>query len=135
VLSEKTKGWVCYGSNEERPPVLNILLIDLQHSILLQVLDDMLYLAPLSDDITHVLDIGTGTGIWAIEFADQHPACEITGTDLSSIQPSWVPPNVRFVIDDAEEQWVFNKKFDYVHVHVMIASIRDWPRFVGQGFE
>jgi ubiquinone/menaquinone biosynthesis C-methylase UbiE len=99
------------------------------------LLDDKLHLAPLSDDITHVLDVGTGTGIWAIEFAAHHPSCEITGTDLSSIQPSWGPPNVRFVIDDAEEQWVFNQKFDYVHVRVMIVSIRDWARFIRQGFE
>jgi hypothetical protein len=57
------------------------------------------------------------------------------GTDLSPIQPDQVPSNVRFVIDDAEEQWAFNQKFDYVHVRVMIISIRDWPRFIGLGFE
>lgn len=115
--------------------MLNVMLIDLQHAILLQLLDNKLHLAPLSDDVTDALDIGTGTGIWAIEYADQHPSCEITGTDLSFIQPSSVPPNVRFVIEDAEEQWIFNKRFDYVHVRVMIASIRDWPRLIWQGFE
>lgn len=107
----------------------------MQHTLLQQLLDNKLHLAPVADDITHVLDIGTGTGIWAIEFAHQHPSCDITGTDLSPIQPDQVPSNVRFVIDDAEEQWAFNQKFDYVHVRVMIISIRDWPRFIGQGFE
>ena len=70
-----------------------------------------------------------------MEFADKHPSCEIIGTDLSSIQPSWVPPNIRFVVDDAEEQWVFNQNFDFVHIRVMLASIRDWPRLIRQGFE
>ena len=109
--------------------------VDLQHTILSIILEDKPYLAPLPDDIAHVLDVGTGTGIWAIEFADRHPSCEIIGTDLSSIQPSGVPPNVKFIIDDAEEQWVFSHKFDYVHVRVMIISLHDWSRFVRQGFE
>jgi ubiquinone/menaquinone biosynthesis C-methylase UbiE len=103
--------------------------------MLSMILEDKLHLAPLPDDVTHVLDVGTGTGIWAIEFADQHPSCEIIGTDLSSIQPSGFPPNVKFIIDDAEEQWVFSHKFDYVHVRVMIVSLHDWSRFVRQGFE
>ena len=29
-----------------------------------------------------VLDVGTGTGIWAIEFADAYPGAEVVGTDL-----------------------------------------------------
>jgi ubiquinone/menaquinone biosynthesis C-methylase UbiE len=108
---------------------------DLQHTIISMILGDKPYLAPLPDDITHALDVGTGTGIWAIEFADQHPSCEVIGTDLSAIQPSWVPPNMKFIIDDAEEQWVFSHKFDYVHTRAMITAVYDWPRFLGQSFE
>ena len=48
-----------------------------------------LYYAPLSDKLKKVLDVGTGTGIWAIEFGDEFPSAEIIGTDLSAIQPSW----------------------------------------------
>jgi SAM-dependent methyltransferase len=98
------------------------------------LLDNKLHLAPVADDITHVLDIGTGTGIWVIEFAHQHPSCDITGTDLSPIQPDQVPSNVRFVIDDAEEQWAFNQKFDYVHVRVMIISDSRLAVFHWAGF-
>lgn len=36
------------------------------------------------------LDIGTGTGIWAIDFADEHPETTVIGTDLSPIQPDSV---------------------------------------------
>lgn len=32
------------------------------------ILDDVLYLSPIKEDVQDVLDIGTGTGIWAIEF-------------------------------------------------------------------
>jgi methylase of polypeptide subunit release factors len=31
----------------------------------------------------------TGTGIWAIEFAQQYPLAQVLGTDLSAIQPEW----------------------------------------------
>ncbi len=61
-----------------------------------------------------VLDIGTGTGIWAINFgkdililgsfmlnpdlADEHPNAEVCGVDLSSIQPELCacPPSCLF---------------------------------------
>ncbi|KKY18340.1 putative phosphoethanolamine n [Phaeomoniella chlamydospora] len=52
-----------------------------------------------------ILDVGTGTGIWAIEMGDEYPSAEVIGTDLSPIQPGWVPPNVRFEIDDATQEW------------------------------
>lgn len=29
-----------------------------------------LYVAPIGKDVQRVLDLGTGTGIWAIEFAE-----------------------------------------------------------------
>ena len=47
-----------------------------------------LNLAPLVDP-KNILDIGTGTGIWAIEMADQHPDATVIGTDLSPVQPVW----------------------------------------------
>lgn len=41
-------------------------------------------------EIKRVLDVGTGTGIWAINMADEHPNAEVVGTDISFIQPTWV---------------------------------------------
>jgi len=48
--------------------------------------DGHLHIAPL-DKPAKVLDIGTGTGLWAMEMGDQYPECEITGVDLSPVQP------------------------------------------------
>ena len=47
------------------------------------------YLAPIGDNPGRVLDLACGTGIWAIEFGDDHPGAEIIGTDLSPTQPTW----------------------------------------------
>jgi hypothetical protein len=51
----------------------------------------------------HILVVGTGTEIWAIDFADEHPEAHVIGIDLSPIQPLSVPPNVTFEIDDLKE--------------------------------
>lgn len=51
-------------------------------------LGGQLSLAPLRADPKHVLDLGTGTGIWAMEFATEYPAAAVVGSDLSPIQPA-----------------------------------------------
>lgn len=74
-----------------------------------------------------VLDIGTGTGIWAIDFADENPQAEVIGTDISPIQPSWVPPNLKFEIEDFTQAWTFPpESFDYVHMRYLYGSVPDW---------
>jgi methylase of polypeptide subunit release factors len=44
-------------------------------------MDGKLHYAPLEN--THnVLDVGTGTGEWAIDFAGRYPAASVTGFDI-----------------------------------------------------
>src|ERR1700683_642286 len=61
--------------------------LDLQHHMALKVLDGKLHLAPIPNTVENTLDVATGTGIWAIEFAEQYPSTSVTGSDLSPIQP------------------------------------------------
>ncbi|RAH49795.1 class I SAM-dependent methyltransferase [Aspergillus brunneoviolaceus CBS 621.78] len=84
-----------------------------------------------------VLDVGTGTGVWALDIADAYPHAEIVGTDLSPIQPRYTPPNCSFIIDDAESDWAFppEEAFDYVHGRSLGGSIADWPRFLQQAYQ
>jgi SAM-dependent methyltransferase len=83
-----------------------------------------------------ILDIGTGTGIWAIEMGDLFPDAEVTGTDLSPTQPPFVPPNVQFVIEDASETWTFARNhFDFIHARTLAGSIQDWPKFLRQCYD
>ncbi|KAF8241273.1 hypothetical protein K440DRAFT_474769, partial [Wilcoxina mikolae CBS 423.85] len=64
------------------------------------------YLAPLKDP-QRILDVGTGTGIWAVDVADKYPAAEVIGADLRYVTPAWIPPNCKFEVDDAEPTWTF----------------------------
>jgi SAM-dependent methyltransferase len=50
--------------------------------------------------------------------------------DLSPIQPSWVPPNLNFEIDDLTQEWTWpDNHFDFVHIREMFGSIPDWDEF------
>ncbi|KAG7001836.1 Secondary metabolism regulator LAE1 [Fusarium oxysporum f. sp. conglutinans] len=49
----------------------------------------------ISEDCQLVLDIGTGTGDWAIGLADNNPGIDVIGIDIVPIQPNWIPPNVK----------------------------------------
>jgi len=40
---------------------------DMMHQLLVTAMGDKHFLAPLNQDISRILDIGTGTGIWAIQ--------------------------------------------------------------------
>ncbi|KAK0649850.1 S-adenosyl-L-methionine-dependent methyltransferase [Cercophora newfieldiana] len=109
--------------------------VDLTHHYFTILLDDKLVLAPVDDDAPRVLDVGTGTGIWAIDFADTNPASSVTGTDLSPIQPSWVPPNLKFEVEDATLPWTFPpSSFDLIHMRYLFGGIKDWDFLFEQAY-
>lgn len=109
--------------------------LDIGHTLYTKTLQDRLFLAPISSSPSQILDLGTGTGLWAIDVADLYPSALVTGTDLSPIQPTWVPPNVRFEIDDMEADWTFAPDtFDLIHIRGLHGSITDWPALYAQCF-
>lgn len=61
-----------------------------------------------------------------------HPQATVIGTDLSLMQPvDAAPPNCTFIRDDIEDDWVFDRPFDYVHLRMMVTCFDD-PRGVLQ---
>lgn len=102
--------------------------MDINHHALTLGIGGKLYLAPLEKDkVKRALDVGTGTGTWAIDFADEFPDAEVTGTDISPIQPGWVPPNLKFEIEDYTGKWTFAPDtFDFVHLRWLTGSVPDW---------
>ncbi|KAJ6256186.1 hypothetical protein Dda_9021 [Drechslerella dactyloides] len=120
-----------YLPNDER----EIDRLDLTHHTMTIALGGKLHAAPV-DRPQKILDIGTGSGIWAIEMADQYPSAHVVGNDLSPIQPKWVPPNVSFEVDDVESEWTHpDDTFDYIFCRYMLGSIKDWERLFCQAFK
>ncbi len=55
-----------------------------------------------------------------------YPSAEVLGIDLSPVQPSWVPPNVKFIVDDIEDpEWIHGSDCDYVHIRMTTLAVKN----------
>ncbi|KAI8955049.1 S-adenosyl-L-methionine-dependent methyltransferase [Xylaria longipes] len=98
---------------------------DMLHAMMLEATDGRRFFAPIPNHPLKILDLGTGTGIWAIEMADKYPSAEVLGVDLSPIQPPWIPSNCKFIIDDVEDTWENGRDWDFVHLRNMIPILNN----------
>ncbi|PHH71412.1 hypothetical protein CDD80_5295 [Ophiocordyceps camponoti-rufipedis] len=109
---------------------------DMKHAMVKLLCSQKLLFAPIGHNPQQMLDLGTGTGIWAIEVGDQYPSAHVLGVDLSPIQPDWLPPNVRFLVDDVESTWLYPPNhFDYIHSRHTVMAVRDWRRLFRQAYQ
>lgn len=109
--------------------------LDLQHEMFLRTFGRKLHLAPVDCELREVLDLGTGTGMWAIQFADEHPESNVVGVDLSPIQPTLVPPNCKFEVDDFDTPWTFDRQFDFIHGRMLLTASADFPALFRRAYD
>ncbi|KAK8028367.1 methyltransferase domain-containing protein [Apiospora marii] len=104
--------------------------LDFQHEMTSILLDKQLSVAPVQDP-KYVLDVATGTGIWALDYATENPDCQVIGTDLSLIQPDMeaTVPNCRFVREDSEDPWTYANRITYA------VNPGGWIEYVDQSVE
>jgi hypothetical protein len=64
------------------------------------------------------------------------PNAAITGTDLSPVQPTEVPENVHFLVDDAtEKEWLWEANhFDFIHVGHMTGAMESFKGLLRKAF-
>ncbi|CAH0052544.1 unnamed protein product [Clonostachys solani] len=106
--------------------------LDIQNHQFSITFDGRSCFSPGADGARRVLDVGTGTGVWAIDFADEHPHATVIGVDLSPIQPEYVPVNCRFEVDDIENEWTWTEPFDFIFSRMMAGSFANWDNFMNE---
>ena len=107
------------------------MLADLQHHIWLLALDGSLYTAPLPARIDSILDIGCCTAAWALAIARERPTTHIIATDLTPPTIT-TPSNVTILKADSEQQWRFDRKFEFIHGRMITSGIHDWPALLSR---
>ncbi|KAH8896217.1 S-adenosyl-L-methionine-dependent methyltransferase [Thozetella sp. PMI_491] len=108
---------------------------DMKHAMMLELTDGQLFFAPIGDNPQKIIDLGTGTGIWAIDVADKFPSAEVLGVDLSPIQPTWVPPNCKFLVDDIEDEWMNGDNWDFVHMRCISPWLKDTSKLLKTAYQ
>ncbi|PVF98123.1 S-adenosyl-L-methionine-dependent methyltransferase [Serendipita vermifera] len=88
-------------------------------------------LAPESGITKEILDLGCGTGIWALSMARQFPHTRVTGVDMAPtpLGDDQVPSNIVFEIDNINyglEQ--FTGRFDLVHMRCTASGLPDFAQ-------
>ena len=102
-----------------------------------------------------VLDVGTGTDIWDMfatafvylswildlwalliispyrDVADMISPGPLlkASIDLSPIQSTWIPPNVKFEVDDYNKKWISWNRWDLSHSREVLGTVPDWLAF------
>ncbi|KAL2267210.1 hypothetical protein VTJ83DRAFT_4487 [Remersonia thermophila] len=108
---------------------------DMKHVMMMELCDGQLFYAPIGEHPQKILDIGTGTGIWAIEVGDRFPNARVRGIDISPVQPVWVPPNVDFLVDDCEGNEWLDKDCDLVHFRFTAAILKNVSKVLRYTYE
>ena len=119
--------------------------LDFQHYMLRYALRSN-YVAPIGQP-RDLLDVGTGTGRWALEMALAFPAANVVGVDLveppadasadarKKRQPDIRPTNYTFVTANILEGLPFpGMSFDLVHQRLLVGAIPAvrWQEVIGE---
>ena len=119
--------------------------LDFQHFLFRLALKGN-YAAPVTNP-TSILDVGTGTGRWAMELAELFPQASVIGldvipppadkTDLAEPGRDRRPNNYLYVQGNVLDGLPFpDGTFDFVHQRLLVAAIPEmrWPGVVGELF-
>ena len=104
--------------------------LNFQHHALFHALGNH-YVAPLSPSIRLVLDVGTGTGIWAAEMARLFPQAEVIGLDIDpALFKDQLPENCLLRAGNVLTGLPFpDQIFSFTHQRLLVAAIpaSKWP--------
>ncbi|KAF9582930.1 hypothetical protein BGW38_010569 [Lunasporangiospora selenospora] len=78
-----------------------------------------------TDGPLRILDVATGTGVWALEMAHELPNAEIHGVDISPIFPAEIKPkNVHFQLCNILDGLPFpDNHFDFIYQRLLVYAL------------
>ena len=69
------------------------------------------------------------------DVGDKYFSAQVICTDITPIQPSWVPPNVKFEIDNANQDWArAYESFDFIYARALAGNILNWEKFYREAY-
>ncbi|KIO32945.1 hypothetical protein M407DRAFT_18103 [Tulasnella calospora MUT 4182] len=92
-------------------------------------------LSPRADgSVPRVLDLGTGSGKWAVDMAKEFPHAEVVGLDLAPVNPSSnAPPNCRFILGDCNtclDDPSYESGFDMIQARCIVNGVLDYRKLI-----
>ncbi|KAF8521364.1 S-adenosyl-L-methionine-dependent methyltransferase [Gautieria morchelliformis] len=83
-----------------------------------------------------ILEIGSGSGAWAIQAAQTYPDAEVLAIDISPLPPRPLPQNVKFRNVNVTQPLPFEPEtFDIVHARAILIHLPDFRKILGRFIE
>ncbi|KAF5350011.1 hypothetical protein D9756_009111 [Leucocoprinus leucothites] len=114
-----------YTLQNDVAPDKEIQRLDDLHDCITRYLGGRLSFAPLETlSPSSILEVGSGSGAWAIQAAKQFPTARVTAADMADLPDRVLPPNLVFEKMDLTAPLPFKpESFDIIHARLVIMHL------------
>ncbi|KAJ6513055.1 S-adenosyl-L-methionine-dependent methyltransferase [Mycena sanguinolenta] len=102
--------------------------LDTMHTMIARYFGNELGPAPLNGlRPSKIMELGCGTGAWAIQAAKQFPDAQVVAVDQFPLPDRILPPNMTFQQADLQKYQFEDGTFDIVHARLVMIHVMDGP--------